>query len=392
MDRGRDHWGCNCEKYAEQSPWKVDDPDRPEIPVHPNCMCEWRPRLKTDAEILSSLREEMKEDLETIQGTDEQKDKLERIDADDLAQETIKEEEVKTVERFSPEFSRFMDDVKEKIGNTQWSDIPKDAQDAMNRKLKEAGIDLDGETFLKEVDKMIAEGTIVRHENVKNILDNLDSFERDPRIKTLFETGTSEGSPNPAARNDWELNATRKTKEVIDAGCIGDSAIEWMNEQIGGVKNRAVYGEVVPKGFINGIGGEAFHYGDIHLELSNGIRNRTTYTSEDSAGMTYGFTDNSAASLERRIRGTNLPDHKNMDNLIWFYEKGKGLRGIEEEYLETQIWGGVDFSRGDVKTVVIEESDYNKHKGTQEWGRFMGILDKLKIPLRIVGTLGEYTV
>jgi hypothetical protein len=66
MERGRDAWGCNCEKYAEQSPWKVDDPDRPEIPVHPNCGCVWRPRLKTDAEIMASFRESMKEDRETI--------------------------------------------------------------------------------------------------------------------------------------------------------------------------------------------------------------------------------------------------------------------------------------------------------------------------------------
>jgi hypothetical protein len=80
MERGRDAWPCNCEKYASKSPWKVDDPERPEIPVHPNCMCEWRPRLKTDAEILASLREEMKADLETFEGTEEQKELLERID------------------------------------------------------------------------------------------------------------------------------------------------------------------------------------------------------------------------------------------------------------------------------------------------------------------------
>ena len=38
MERGRDHWNCNCEHYAEQNPWRVDDPERPEIPVHPNCV------------------------------------------------------------------------------------------------------------------------------------------------------------------------------------------------------------------------------------------------------------------------------------------------------------------------------------------------------------------
>ena len=83
MDRGRDHWNCNCEKYAEQNPWKVDDPDRPDIPVHPNCMCEWRPRLKTDEEILAAFKEEMAEDLVTIQGTDEQQAMMDAIDVAD---------------------------------------------------------------------------------------------------------------------------------------------------------------------------------------------------------------------------------------------------------------------------------------------------------------------
>ncbi|MDR0490865.1 MAG: hypothetical protein LBH28_06440, partial [Oscillospiraceae bacterium] len=80
MDRGRDHWGCQCEHYAEQNPWKVDDPDRPEIPVHPNCMCGWRPRLKTDEEIIAAFKEEMKEDLEAVEGTDWQKEFIERLD------------------------------------------------------------------------------------------------------------------------------------------------------------------------------------------------------------------------------------------------------------------------------------------------------------------------
>ena len=80
MDRGRDAWNCNCEKYSEMSPWKVDDPDRPEIPLHPNCMCQWVPRLKTDEEIIAAFKEEMAEDLALIDGTEEQQAILDRID------------------------------------------------------------------------------------------------------------------------------------------------------------------------------------------------------------------------------------------------------------------------------------------------------------------------
>ena len=79
MDRGRDHWNCNCEHYSEQSPWRVDDPERPDILVHPNCMCQWRPHLKTDEEIITQFKEDMKEELETIEGTDWQKEMMERL-------------------------------------------------------------------------------------------------------------------------------------------------------------------------------------------------------------------------------------------------------------------------------------------------------------------------
>lgn len=37
MAQGRDHQNCNCEKHAGKV-YHVDDPDRPIIPVHPNCV------------------------------------------------------------------------------------------------------------------------------------------------------------------------------------------------------------------------------------------------------------------------------------------------------------------------------------------------------------------
>jgi len=85
MDRGRDSWSCRCEELALGSPYDVDnmvdkDGNPIDCPLHPNCMCQLVPRLKTDEEILASLREEMKEDLEAIEGTQEQKDFLARID------------------------------------------------------------------------------------------------------------------------------------------------------------------------------------------------------------------------------------------------------------------------------------------------------------------------
>jgi len=85
MERGRDSWSCRCEELAKGGPYEVDnmvdkDGNPIDCPLHPNCCCELRPRLKTDEEILAALREEMKEDLETIEGTQEQKDLLARID------------------------------------------------------------------------------------------------------------------------------------------------------------------------------------------------------------------------------------------------------------------------------------------------------------------------
>lgn len=58
----------------------MDDSGRPEIPLHPNCMCEWRPRLKTDEEIIAAFKEEMAEELGIIEGTEEQQEMLDAID------------------------------------------------------------------------------------------------------------------------------------------------------------------------------------------------------------------------------------------------------------------------------------------------------------------------
>jgi hypothetical protein len=67
LDKSRDNWNCKCKEYAEGGPYGIDSlPAR--IPVHPNCACQLRPRLKTMSEACASFREKYKDDIELIRG------------------------------------------------------------------------------------------------------------------------------------------------------------------------------------------------------------------------------------------------------------------------------------------------------------------------------------
>jgi hypothetical protein len=55
LKSGREQWGCSCEEYAKGGPYMIDNLPS-EIPVHPNCDCELRPRLKSDAELKATFK------------------------------------------------------------------------------------------------------------------------------------------------------------------------------------------------------------------------------------------------------------------------------------------------------------------------------------------------
>jgi hypothetical protein len=91
-------------------------------------MGEWRPRLKTDAEILAALEEEMKEDLAIIEGTDEQRAKLEEIDkmeagfvsgAADGTGYKMKVYETNDLDTIVPGFSKGIPALENSLGVTQ---------------------------------------------------------------------------------------------------------------------------------------------------------------------------------------------------------------------------------------------------------------------------------
>jgi hypothetical protein len=62
LKKGRDGWNCHCAEYAAGGPYHINDLPA-SIPVHPNCDCELRPHLLTDAEIKARLDQEDRENL-----------------------------------------------------------------------------------------------------------------------------------------------------------------------------------------------------------------------------------------------------------------------------------------------------------------------------------------
>jgi hypothetical protein len=54
LQKGRDGWNCKCAEYAAGGPYDVDELPAP-VPLHPQCSCQLRPHLKSDAEIREEL-------------------------------------------------------------------------------------------------------------------------------------------------------------------------------------------------------------------------------------------------------------------------------------------------------------------------------------------------
>ena len=383
MERGRDHWHCNCPHYAEQNPWKVDDPERPEIPVHENCMCEWRPRLKTDAEILAALREEMKEDLETIEGTEEQRELLEKYGGEEAKKATQGES---LLSRFGERFDGYMRGLNERIGKTTWESLSGETKEEIIKGLSKynSTANLSPEEFFESIDKIVQEGSIVTHQDVEKLMKNIEAFENDPRLKTLFETGTSQAQNDKRLRNMWEHICGREELDLDAYGADRSTlTVSEFNAKIGGVGNRPVYSEIIPKGVDVWHHG-ASRYGDLHMVLNNDLRLRTTFQSGE---MTGSFTDKSISSFNNINLGEySHHDEKNINNLINLFIRAEAPENAKG-FSEAQTWGGIDLRRGDVVEVVVTKTANDKwlaSSDSDKYKRLLNVFSTYNIPVRIV--------
>jgi hypothetical protein len=139
----------------------------------------------------------------------------------------------------------------------------------------------------------------------------------DGRFKTQHETGDSGGTYGPEMRNEAEAVMfgynTRRTPP----------------------QKRPIYGSIPPNGPAEGPGADGsatWLYGDVRVVLNDAVKDRTTFTTNDSFAMAFAVSPVKNPSM----RGTSM-----------WSDKPYG------SYIEAQIHGGVQLS--DIKEIVMRD-------------------------------------
>ena len=212
----------------------------------------------------------------------------------------------------------------------------------------------------------IRECQFVRNSDLSDLLN--DEFLKDPRFKTLFETGKSGGSSNLDYRNYWEKTISPDTDKFFKKGD------KFANSEL-----RPVYGHMLTNEEIKAykssgwMADGAEEYGDaIFIFKKNSIKNRTSFTLDNSSNMNKSFTDINT------LFNFRSDDRKPLDSLRTinriFGEKGKLID--DRPYIELQAWGGINFKR-DIEKIIVPQ----KYKSHKKWKEFEALMKKYKIKI-----------
>jgi hypothetical protein len=261
----------------------------------------------------------------------------------------------KTIEdRFGKKFDSFLRKSMQYIDSNE--PIPDNIKKELELALKRFNKTPD--QYIAEVNAFIAKSNIVRHDILDNFLDNIDSFEKDPRIKTQFETGTSQGALSKENRNFWERRLIGKAVGYDYPPRPEDK------KSYGIVKtHRPVYAEVTSFHPLDG--NASGGYGEMSFVMSNTIRERTSFSLDNSSVDGIGSFKKDAGSIFSKP-GINV--RQNVNNFYSAQREGG------YDYIEAQTWGGIDLSKGDVKAVVIEDRVFIDKAGDKKFERFLKTL------------------
>ena len=157
------------------------------------------------------------------------------------------------------------------------------------------------------------------------------------RTKNLFETTAAQGLPEEEA--EWETGTRHGWEEdLIKAGApyYDDQEAAHLYEEMP-AKQKPTYGAL---NFGNDPNGAASEYGAAWLELENHVKNKSTFTPDNTSWTsdvaTFKYAETFFQYTDGRERMVNIENKTN--------PKGG--------YVEVQVWNGIDFKE-DVKALHI---------------------------------------
>ena len=221
------------------------------------------------------------------------------------------------------------------------------------------------------VDKVINSSYFARTNDLSDLLN--DEFLKDPRFKTLYETGTSKGSAELSWRSGWEDTLSPYANKTIF------SAVDYKkNAQL-----RPVYGSVFSKDEFEhyltskNLPGFANDYGDsLFIFKKNSVRKRTTFTMFNSSNEHKSFM--SAQTLFNYQMGNKQSPRQAAFDINHMF-KDKTSFNSRRNYIECQVWGGIDFKR-DVEKIVCPKS----YKSHSKWKEFEKLMKQYKIDIEYI--------
>lgn len=206
----------------------------------------------------------------------------------------------------------------------------------------------------------------VRNNDLSDLLN--DEFLKDPKFKTLFGTGKSGGSSNLEYRNYWEKTISPSTEKFFNKNG------KFTNSEL-----RPVYGHMLTNDEIKGfktsgwMADDADEYGDtLFIFKKNSIKNRTSFTLDNSSNMYKSFTDIDTLFNYRDNDRKPLDSLRTINRI--FGPEGKLLDA--RPYIECQVWGGIDFKR-DVEKIIVPQ----KYKSHKKWKEFEGLMKKFGVKI-----------
>ena len=357
----------------------------PQLPLHRGCRCVIVPYFEIENDVQSSVNGYVDSDVTFEKWLGEQDEKTQKEVLGKTRFELFKKGEKITqfvdngevltlkqlAERGIIEITKDVNTDKEfskllENGRKQWNDVKLDL-DFSNEEKKEIAFNLDIkeneiDDYIKNARKSVndfinSEKTEFVHYDRSDLLYS-DDFWKEPRLKSQFETKHTLAGYYPEKRRIRENELLVGSEKMKD-------------------EYRPIYGTTVRNAKI--WEEDRAEYGNIAIVLNKeNIKKRTSFTIGDSLNhLTNTSFQNDFGTALSKPNDTV----RQLKNYQYLFKDGEIVD--KNDYLEIQVWGGIDFRKGDVKEIVINKR-FCRESGAEARKLLTERAKKYNIKVRIV--------